>query len=259
MKMKDHVQPGPSAPAAAARRPGRPRSDQADEAILDAVFALFSEGATYDGLSMEMIAAEAKVGKATIYRRWPNKEALVIDAICRRLHPEKEISVPGRSVREDLIFLLEMMRQHLQEETSGAAYNVLAHASKANPTLYSRYHEVAIEPRREIYRQVLRRGVATGELRADLDIERAMVMLTSAMLNVTRHAPPVKPVGRDFSVGLTDDLLRGAAPRPAGAEPVTSEPVTACAAPSETGSTKAAPTEAVPANTAPANTAPATS
>ena len=116
MKTTDEAVPGPLPPTAAGRRPGRPRSDQAEEAILDAVFSLFSEGTTYDALSMEMIAAAAKVGKATIYRRWPNKEALVIDAICRRLHPEKDVTVPGVSVREDLIFLLDMMRRHLQEK-----------------------------------------------------------------------------------------------------------------------------------------------
>lgn len=216
MKMKDHLAPGPSAPASAARRPGRPRSDQAEEAILDAVFALFSEGATYDALSMEMIAAEARVGKATIYRRWPNKEALVIDAICRRLHPEKneKLAPPGVSVREDLIFLLELMRRHLQEESSGSAYNVLANLGKSNANLYRRYHEVVIEPRRDLYRQVLRRGIATGELRADLDVERTMLILTSTMLTATRH-PLGEPVGLEFSIGLTDDLLRGAAPRPA--------------------------------------------
>jgi AcrR family transcriptional regulator len=213
MKMMNDVQPGPTAPASAARRPGRPRSDQAEEAILDAVFSLFSDGATYDGLSMEMIATAARVGKATIYRRWPNKEALVIDAICRRLHPEKDVEVPGVSVREDLIFLLDMMRRHLQEKYGGPAYNVLSQLGAANPTLYKRYHDVVIEPRRDHYRTVLRRGVATGELRADLDVERAMLMLTSTLLAVTRHNPPPEPVGREFCVALTDDLLRGAAPK----------------------------------------------
>lgn len=231
MKMKDHVPPGqPAAPAAAARRPGRPRSDQAEEAILDAVFTLFSEGATYDALSMEMIAAEAKVGKATIYRRWPNKEALVIDAICRRLHPENEkIVPPGVSVREDLIFLLEKMRRHLQEESSGSAYNVLTNVSKANPTLYRRYHEVVIEPRRDLYRRVLRRGIATGELRADLDVERMMLMLTSTMLNAARY-PLGERVGREFSVGITDDLLRGAASKPNGTGAASAVGATAAAA-----------------------------
>ena len=214
MKMMDDVQPGPPVPALAARRPGRPRSDQAEEAILDAVFTLFADGATYDGLSMEMIAGAAKVGKATIYRRWPNKEALVIDAVCRRLNPDKDVAMPGVSVREDLIFLLEKMRHHLQEKHTGPVYNVLTQLSMANPTLHQRYHEVVIEPRRDIYRQVLRRGIATGELRADLDVERAMLMLTSAMLMVTRHYPPPEPIGPEFSVGLADDLLRGAAARP---------------------------------------------
>jgi AcrR family transcriptional regulator len=216
MNTVNDVHPGPTAPAPAARRPGRPRSDQAEEAILDAVFSLFADGATYDGLSMEMIAAAAKVGKATIYRRWPNKEALVFDAISRRLHKDKEVTIPGVSVREDLIFLLEMMRTHLQDESTGPAYNVLTLVGKCNPTLYKRYHDVVIDPRRDLYRQVLRRGIATGELRADLDVERAMLMLTSTMLSVTRGHPPLEPVGREFSVGLTDDLLLGATPRPGG-------------------------------------------
>jgi AcrR family transcriptional regulator len=210
----EEVRPAPVAPAVpatAARRPGRPRSDQVEEAILDAVFSLFSDGATYDGLSMEMIAAAAKVGKATIYRRWPNKEALVIDAIGRRMHPEKDVRVPGVSVREDLIYLLEQMRGHLQNKEIGPAYNVLTQAGKGNPALYRRYHDEVIDPRRDLYRQVLRRGIATGELRADLDVERSMLMLTSAMFSVTRHHPPDVPVGPEYSIGLTDDLLRGAA------------------------------------------------
>jgi AcrR family transcriptional regulator len=219
MKTTDEDRSGPSAPAMAVRRPGRPRSDQAEEAILDAVFSLFSDGATYDGLSMEMIAAAAKVGKATIYRRWPNKEALVISAIGRRLHPEKEIRVPGVSVREDLVYLLELMRSHLQDVCTGPAWDVLSQASVGNPNLYRRYHEVVIEPRRELYRQVLRRGVANGELRRDLDVERAMLMLTSPMLAVTRQNPPPEPVGREFSEALVDDLLRGAAVQQDQAEP----------------------------------------
>jgi hypothetical protein len=114
-------------------------------------------------------------------------------------------------VREDLIFLLEMMREHLQESSTGPAYNVLTQAGAGNPNLYRRYKDIAIEPRRDLYRQVLRRGIANGELRADLDVERAMLMLTSAMLTVTRHHPPPEPVGTEYSIGLADDLLRGAA------------------------------------------------
>jgi AcrR family transcriptional regulator len=192
------------------RRPGRPRSDKAEEAILDAVLALFGEGATYDSLSMEMIATAAGVGKATIYRRWPNKEALVIAAIGRRLHPDVPDSPPGVSVREDLVYLLELMRKHLQDECTGPAYNVLAQLTLSNPTVSKRYHEQVIEPRREMFRAVLRRGMATGELRPDLDVDRAQFMLTSPVLTAARHYVPGEgPIGREFCAGVVDYLLDG--------------------------------------------------
>jgi AcrR family transcriptional regulator len=198
------------------RRPGRPRSDKAEEAILDAVLTLFSEGATYDSLSMEMIAAAAGVGKATIYRRWPNKEALVIGAIGRRLHPDEPEAPPGESVREDLIHLLELMRNHLQDQCTGAAYTVLTQLTLSNPNVSRRYHEQVIEPRREMFRAVLRRGVATGELRPDLDVDRAMFMLTSPVLTAARHhVPESGPIDRSFCAGLVDYLLTGVSRRDA--------------------------------------------
>lgn len=192
------------------RRPGRPRSDKAEEAILDAVLTLFGEGATYDSLSMEMIATAAGVGKATIYRRWPNKEALVIAAIGRRLHPDMPDAPPGESVREDLIFLLELMRIHLQDECTGPAYNVLAQLTLSNSNVSRRYHEQVIEPRREMFRAVLRRGAAAGELRPDLDVDRAVSMLTSPVLTAARHhVPESGPIGSEFCAGIVDYLLGG--------------------------------------------------
>lgn len=84
----------PDAPAVA-RRPGRPRSEHVEDAILDAVTGLLGEGVSYDGLSMEAIAARAGVGKAAIYRRWPNKESLVLATLERTFHSTR---VPRRRV-----------------------------------------------------------------------------------------------------------------------------------------------------------------
>ena len=61
--------------------PGRPRSVRADEAIIAAVIDLLADGTTAEALSIEAVAARAGVGKATIYRRWPNKDALLLDAV----------------------------------------------------------------------------------------------------------------------------------------------------------------------------------
>jgi len=206
--------------AAPQRRPGRPRSDRAEDAILDAVFALFSEGVTYDALSMETIAGCAGVGKATIYRRWPNKEALVIEAISRRLHPGAPVTPPpGGSVRDDLVFLAERMQANLEDECFGTAYSTLLLAATGNERLWERYTEVVLEPRRELYRAVLRRGVAEGSLRADLDVERTMMIITSTILAVTRFCcAPRGPLEPGFAAGLVDDVLQGACIRENAAE-----------------------------------------
>ena len=198
--------------AAAARRPGRPRSEHVEDAILEAVIGLLGEGVSYDGLSMEAIAARAGVGKAAIYRRWPNKESLVLATLERTFHSTPRTVPPGVSVRGDLIDLVSQMRRSITETGEGAAFAVLIQTLAANPDLMHRYQETVIEPRREQYRTVLRRGVATGELRGDIDIERATVMLTSTLLFVCKLYPAFE-VTEDYCVGLVDDLLRGAEPR----------------------------------------------
>ena len=65
--------------AASARRPGRPRSEQAEQAIIEATLDVFAEQG-FEGVCVELVAARAGVGKATIYRRWPNKEELLLAA-----------------------------------------------------------------------------------------------------------------------------------------------------------------------------------
>src|ERR1051326_7360110 len=71
------------------RRPGRPRSERADRAIIDAALSVFAESGP-EGLCIETVAARAGVGKATIYRRWPGKEELLLDAIAALQAPLPE-------------------------------------------------------------------------------------------------------------------------------------------------------------------------
>ena len=97
-------QPGDGGRTRAA--PGRPRSERADRAIIDAALSLFAEPGP-EGLCIEQVAARAGVGKATIYRRWPGKEDLLLDAIATLQAPLPEPR--GVSVREDLVTLLSAM------------------------------------------------------------------------------------------------------------------------------------------------------
>jgi len=169
-------------------------------------------------MSMETIAGRAGVGKAAIYRRWANKEALVLATLQRTFHSTPRTAPVGNSVREDLIDLMWQMRKNILETREGIAFAVLIQALASNRDLMYRYQETVIEPRREQYREVLRRGTANGELRPDLDVERTTVMLTSTLLFVCKLYPTFE-VTEDYCVGLVDDVLLGAAAGGASAAP----------------------------------------
>jgi len=197
------------------RKPvGRPRSARADEAIIDAVLELLATGNTADALSMEAVAATAGVGKATIYRRWPNKEALIVDAVISMKGPVP--AVRGRSVRDDLVALLTRVGLH----TDGRATRIIAcllPELQRNAAMHGCYQAI-IEPRREVMREVLRRGVGTGELRADLDIELALALLSGPMItqNVLRWNPKLAAGG--LAERVVDAVLQGIACRTGPAE-----------------------------------------
>lgn len=187
------------------KAPGRPRNHQADEAITDAVFALLASGMSAASLSIEAVAAKAGVGKATIYRRWPNKEALLIDAVRKFKGP---LPVPkGNSVREDLIIIVEA-NWTARARKVGKVTACLIPDLNRDEELRQMYQTV-MEPRRDVMRQVFRRGVATGELRADLDVELAMLMLSgpSMVQHMLGWNPNVPEEG--FAERLVDALLLG--------------------------------------------------
>jgi AcrR family transcriptional regulator len=170
---------GMSSPVASPpRSPGRPRSARADEAIIDAVLDLLAEGNTVEALSIEAIAARAGVGKATIYRRWSGKESLMVDAFRTLKGPVPEPA--GVSVREDLITLLSVVGRSTDERTLKIMPCVMPEMTRS-PEQYRIWQEI-MAPRREKLREVLRRGMDTGELRADLDVELTMVLLTGPVL-----------------------------------------------------------------------------
>lgn len=188
------------------KAPGRPRSAKADEAIIGAVIALLSEGQSVDAISMEAVAARAGVGKATIYRRWANKEAMLIDAVRTMKGPP--VQPPGNSVREDLIVIVGSSRSQRMAEYGKVTACLLPELVRDDEL--RRVYQAVVEPRREVTRGVLRRGIASGELRADLDIEMSLLMLTAPAMvqNMLRWYPDVAEQG--FTEALVDAFLRGA-------------------------------------------------
>ncbi len=181
---------------------------QAERAIIDAALELFAESGA-DGLCIEKVAAKAGVGKATIYRRWQGKEDLLLDAIAAMKWPLPEPK--GESVREDLAALLDAMSKESGDPRRTRQFALLLGEGIAYPRLLERYVETVVEPRREVVRAVLRRGIATGELREETNVEAAVDMLTGAVL--ARPRAIRERADRGYARRVVDELLTGLASR----------------------------------------------
>jgi AcrR family transcriptional regulator len=189
------------------KAPGRPRSARADEAIIEATLDLLASGTPVEALSIEAVATRAGVGKATIYRRWANKEKLIVDAVASIKGESAPVELGG-SVREDLIALLLPTTQH-PTGRFGKIMPCLVGELKRNPQLAREYSKVT-EPRREMIRQTIRRGIATGQIRAGVDVEVAVTMLVAPLImqNMMRFNPALE--GVDLPAKLVDTLLAAA-------------------------------------------------
>jgi AcrR family transcriptional regulator len=171
-----------------------------------------------DGLAIEKVAERAGVGKATIYRRWPGKEELLLDAVSTL---RTELPVPqGRSVRADLAVLLTAMCAEAADPTRARLAAVLRGGSGRYPRLAARFAETDVRPRRQAVETVLRRGVATGELREDTDVAAAAALLTGAALAPVPLAgvpgagtPGAGAADARYARRVVDELMRGLAAR----------------------------------------------
>ncbi len=159
------------AEVAPARGRGRPRSEAAHRAILDATLTLL-DTAGYGTLTIEAVAARAGVGKTTIYRRWDSKEELVAEALAR-LRPQLPPADTG-SLRGDFA----AFRSGQVAEVAGTALTRVAPRllgeATGDPALHAALQREIIDPIREVLRTVMERAVERGELPAELDLDLAV-------------------------------------------------------------------------------------
>jgi AcrR family transcriptional regulator len=204
----------PAPTGAAASRLGRPRDPSRDVAILRATLDLLAESG-YGAVTMEAVAARAGVGKATLYRRYPGKEQLVVDALASLAEPVRPAD--GAGVRDQLVALLEGMRRR-SGSLAGRIWPRLVSEAVDNPELMHRYRRQVIEPRRQRFRAVLQRAVDERLVRADVDLDHAVDLLVGPVVyrNLLRTDPPVGP---DFVARVVDDVLHGLTPRATDGEP----------------------------------------
>ena len=150
---------------------GRPRSEQLHQAILKAALDLVLE-VGFRNVSVEGIAARTGVGKTTIYRRWPNKAAVVMEAFIGLLEPASrfpENQRPTERLRLQMHITAKAFRGRV-----GALVKALLAEAQFDPELAKSFKENWTLPRRKLVYDVLKEAISLGEVRADLDIEAAI-------------------------------------------------------------------------------------
>jgi AcrR family transcriptional regulator len=150
------------------RGPGRPRDAGRDQAILAATMTLLREQG-YRGLTIEAVAAAAKVGRPTIYRRWPSKAALVVAALVHTAELGLAVKDTG-TLRGDLIAVQRRQVRLMNIPEGRRVTSGLIADLAIDPELAGTYVTQYLAPRREAVFEVLRRGIARGELRPDVDL-----------------------------------------------------------------------------------------
>lgn len=168
-------------PAGQVRVParGRPRDAGLDAAILAAAMALLGE-VGYARLSMEKVAARAGVSKASLYLRWPNKQALVVDALAHRARPVPQIPDTGSLAEDMRTFLRALLRSRGE---AARALSGVAGEIAANPALRKAWHLGLGGTLTACLRQILTRAAQRGELREDADIELLAQLPLSLLQN----------------------------------------------------------------------------
>ncbi|MFG3049649.1 TetR/AcrR family transcriptional regulator [Kitasatospora sp. NPDC048239] len=193
-------------------RRGRPRSEAAEQAIFAAVEELMAGGTALAELTIEGIATAAGVGKATIYRRWPNKEALLVDMVSRLEAPVPEPT--GGSVRDDLVAMIEYMRIRGLTKRSRWVLKAALGQMHSWPELRTAYRDRVIMPRRQAAYELIRRGILQGELRADLDEDLLGDLLMGPILarSILWDDSDLDDPG--LAARMVDALLQGLGPVP---------------------------------------------
>jgi AcrR family transcriptional regulator len=159
------------------RRPGRPRDTRVDAAVMAAARELLVEKG-FAGTTVEAIATRAGVGKATIYRRWPSREQLLVAVTAAEL---PDIVVPDSGdLREDLRLAFRMLGDQMRA-TGPASYILdLIAESTRNPAVRGDF-QAFVQQRRSLCAAIVANAKARGELRAGVDPDLVLDLISGPM------------------------------------------------------------------------------
>ena len=183
------------------------RNEHSRQAILAAAVALIGE-LGYEQVSIEAIARSAGVGKQTIYRWWPSKGAVVLEALDDSLAAVVDFPDTGDIV-EDLRTQMKGVTQLLGSPPVGPVYRGLIAAAQCDPALSRAHIEQVVAPATVVGRERIARAQQRGEMRADADIQALIDMLYGAIYyRLLLHTRPLEPEQIDAALDIAFDGLR---------------------------------------------------
>lgn len=181
---------------------GRPRSTESEQAILAAAWHLLRQGSVRK-VSIEAIAREAGVGKTTIYRWWPSKAAVIVDAFLAQVDailPFPETETATAALTQQMARLVGVFRG----EVGGIVAQIIAEG-QCDPAALESFRDRFLAPRREAARQVILQGMASGEFDPQLDPALAMDILYGAIYYrlLVQHLP----LNEEFAAALSQRAI----------------------------------------------------
>jgi AcrR family transcriptional regulator len=186
------------------RRPGRPRSEKSQRAILAAAAELLHERPLSE-ISMDAVAERAGASKATIYRWWPSKELLALDAMFSDWATPRPEEIDKGTLRDDLRALILPWVRRLCSAPFGRVVAALTVELHSDPAFLEAYHTRFVEPRRAPGRAAFERAAERGEIAADTDIDLALDMLYGPIYHRLLHLHA--PLDERFAGAIVDSVL----------------------------------------------------
>jgi AcrR family transcriptional regulator len=182
---------------------------KAHGAILEAAAGLLLEHGL-DAVSMDAVAMRAGVSKATIYRWWPTKESLALDAMYTHWMAAVPAPADTGNLHGDLIELLTPWARLVSERPYARVITALLAEARVDPAFAAEYQRRVIEPRRTRAREIFARAAARGETRPDLDVEVALDLIYGPIYLRLLHDHA--PVTDTFVRSVIDHALGGLGP-----------------------------------------------
>jgi AcrR family transcriptional regulator len=185
-------------------RRGRPRSDRAHRAILQSTQDLLIQNG-YADLRLEHVAARAGVGKATIYRRWKSRAALVLTLLMDLAAPHIAIEDTGDTRAELLAAVTNAMRA-LVDTPFGPVIRAVLSEIAIDPALGDPFRANVVQARRDEVGRVIQRGIARGDLRPEVDLDIATELLVGPVYFRLMFGGELSDA---FAERVVDAVLRG--------------------------------------------------